>query len=67
MLRPLFGRRCIRHDGGNNGFKATLDHYPDEQLTIVVLSNRGFLDLDVLRLKLLSLVSGANASNETAH
>jgi CubicO group peptidase (beta-lactamase class C family) len=64
MLRPLFGRPCIRHDGGNNGFMATLDYYPDEQLTFVVLSNYGFLDLDALRWELLSQISGAERSSE---
>lgn len=35
----LEGRRKISHGGGINGFLTQLSHYPDEDLTVVVLTN----------------------------
>lgn len=33
------GRRVIRHHGGISGFSATLEYYPDQELTVAVLAN----------------------------
>jgi CubicO group peptidase (beta-lactamase class C family) len=35
------GRRLISHGGGINGFSAYLGHYPDDSLTLAVLTNNG--------------------------
>jgi CubicO group peptidase (beta-lactamase class C family) len=61
MLLPQFGWRCVRHDGGNNGFMTTLDWYPDQQLTLAVTSNYGFLDLQTVRQELLARVTDQTA------
>jgi CubicO group peptidase (beta-lactamase class C family) len=37
----LEGRSKISHGGGINGFRAQLSHYPDDDLTVVVLCNSG--------------------------
>jgi D-alanyl-D-alanine carboxypeptidase len=38
------GRRVIKHDGGNNGFVADLEIWPDDELVIIAMSNHGFFD-----------------------
>jgi CubicO group peptidase (beta-lactamase class C family) len=40
-LGRLEGRMKIAHGGGINGFRAQLSHYPDDDLTVVVLCNSG--------------------------
>jgi CubicO group peptidase (beta-lactamase class C family) len=40
-LGRLEGRTKISHGGGINGFRAQLSHYPDDDLTVVVLCNSG--------------------------
>jgi CubicO group peptidase (beta-lactamase class C family) len=39
QVRNFFDRRIYNHTGGIDGFSSHLAHYPDEGLTIVVLSN----------------------------
>jgi D-alanyl-D-alanine carboxypeptidase len=39
MISNRFGRRLRMHTGGINGFRSTVDIYPDEDLTIIILSN----------------------------
>ncbi len=39
QVRRFFDRRIYNHSGGIDGFSSHLAHYPDEGLTIVVLSN----------------------------
>jgi CubicO group peptidase (beta-lactamase class C family) len=39
QIRSFFDRRIYNHTGGIDGFSSHLAHYPDEGLTIVVLSN----------------------------
>ncbi|PWE16522.1 hypothetical protein DDZ18_12190 [Marinicauda salina] len=38
---------CYLHTGGNNGYISIAAYYPREATSIVMLSNFGFLDLDV--------------------
>lgn len=39
QVRQFFDRRIYNHTGGIDGFSTHLAHYPDDGLTIVVLSN----------------------------
>ncbi len=39
-LVPLDGRRRVGHNGDITGFMCALAHYPDEDLTVAVLTNR---------------------------
>lgn len=39
QVRRFFDRRIYNHTGGIDGFSSHLAHYPDQELTIVVLSN----------------------------
>ncbi len=38
-VQRQFGRRHFVHAGGINGFSVVLSHYPDDDLTLVVLAN----------------------------
>jgi len=39
IISNRFGRRLQTHSGGINGFRSTVDLYPDERLTIIILSD----------------------------
>jgi len=39
VIRKQFDHTIQTHGGGINGFRATIDRYPDDKLTIIVLSN----------------------------
>jgi CubicO group peptidase (beta-lactamase class C family) len=39
MVDTVNGHHRIHHDGGINGFNSSLDYYPDDSLTVVVLAN----------------------------
>ncbi len=39
QIRDFFDRRVINHTGGIDGFSSHIAHYPDEGLTLIVLSN----------------------------
>jgi len=39
QIRDFFERRLYNHTGGIDGFSSHLAHYPEEELTFVVLSN----------------------------
>ena len=39
FITRLYGRRLMTHGGGITGFSANLYHFPDDRLTIAVLSN----------------------------
>jgi CubicO group peptidase (beta-lactamase class C family) len=39
QIRDFFDRRLYNHTGGIDGFSSHIAHYPEEQLTIIVLSN----------------------------
>ncbi|HEX3919463.1 MAG TPA: serine hydrolase domain-containing protein [Caulobacteraceae bacterium] len=44
--RPYRGRPVISHGGGINGFLTHLAHYPDEDLSVVVLSNLSSFEIE---------------------
>ncbi len=39
IVRSPNGRRQVWHNGGIDGFNASMGHYPDSELTIIVLGN----------------------------
>jgi N-acyl-D-aspartate/D-glutamate deacylase len=43
-LEPHLGRRCISHTGSWLGFRAAIARYPDDHLSVIVLSN--FAEMD---------------------
>lgn len=44
------------HDGGNNGFVTSFEHETDTRLSIVILSNLGYVDMAELRSRVSELV-----------
>lgn len=54
VVGPFEGRPAIFHQGGNRGFRAISLWFPDEQLSVVVLSNEGQTDPDALAVELLA-------------
>jgi len=44
FIDSLFGKRTISHGGGIPGFIADLDYYPAEDVTIILLNNKGWFD-----------------------
>ena len=45
IVRERSGHRSYSHTGGTNGFLTSLEHYPELDLTIAILTNLGFADL----------------------
>ena len=44
FIDSLFGKRTISHGGGIPGFIAYLSYYPAEDVTIILLNNKGWFD-----------------------
>lgn len=40
--QPIHGRPCIRHSGGANGYAGDFLRFPDDDVTVIVLSNYKF-------------------------
>jgi CubicO group peptidase (beta-lactamase class C family) len=57
-VRTANGRTLVAHDGGIDGFNTNLSYYPDEKLTIVVLSNLAGATPGELATKLAAVVHG---------
>lgn len=49
VMDELDGRRRIQHGGGINGFASTLSHFPDDGVTIAIISNSEDLRGDLVR------------------
>lgn len=44
FIDTLFGKKYVMHSGGLPGFMAYFCYYPDEDATIILLSNEGWFD-----------------------
>jgi CubicO group peptidase (beta-lactamase class C family) len=55
FLDPYHGHRRMSHDGSTIGFLTTIQRFPDDGLTIVILANRTDGDPEVLALKIADL------------
>jgi CubicO group peptidase (beta-lactamase class C family) len=55
FLDPYKGRERQWHNGGTMGFLTSIQRFPSDKLTIVVLSNRTDLDPSELALKVADL------------
>ncbi|MGA8504839.1 MAG: serine hydrolase domain-containing protein [Candidatus Sulfotelmatobacter sp.] len=49
------GHNRMFHDGGTIGFRTTIQRFPDDKLTIIILSNRADTDPNALALKVADL------------
>jgi CubicO group peptidase (beta-lactamase class C family) len=57
-IGSMEGRVKVSHGGGINGFRAQLSHYPEEDLTVVVLCNIGTASPDSLESRITRAVLG---------
>jgi CubicO group peptidase (beta-lactamase class C family) len=58
FLDPYQGHKRMSHDGNTIGFRTTIQRFPDDQLTVIVLANRADLDPQSLALKVADLYLG---------
>jgi CubicO group peptidase (beta-lactamase class C family) len=58
FLDPYQGHKRMWHDGGTMGFRTTIQRFPDDKLTIIVLANRTDIDPEELALKVADLYLG---------
>ncbi|SRR5579871_401531 len=55
FLDPYEGHQRMFHDGGTIGFRTTIQRFPNDHLTMIVLTNRADLDPEDLALKVADL------------
>ena len=55
FLDPYHGHRRMFHDGETIGFLTTIQRFPDDNLTVIVLANRTDVDPQALALKVADL------------
>jgi len=58
FLDPYRGYKRMFHDGETMGFRTTIQRFPDDDLTIIVLANRTDVDPKALALKVADLYLG---------
>lgn len=59
FLDPYRGHKRMSHDGSTIGFRTTIQRFPDDKLTIVVLANRADVDPQGLALTVADLYLGS--------
>jgi len=57
-LEPYRGHKRMWHDGETMGFRGTIQRFPDNNLTVVVLANRSDVNPEELALKVADLYFG---------
>lgn len=55
FLDPYRGHRRMFHDGETVGFRTTIQRFPDDKLTVIVLANRSDVNAEGLALKVADL------------
>jgi CubicO group peptidase (beta-lactamase class C family) len=60
FLDPYQGHKRMSHDGNTIGFRTTIQRFPDDRLTIIVLANRADVDPQALALKIANLYLRTN-------
>jgi CubicO group peptidase (beta-lactamase class C family) len=59
-IDSAFGRRRIGHPGLIDGFQTSIERFPDDRVTVIVLSNMSGADVDGISYYLASLVFGSS-------
>jgi CubicO group peptidase (beta-lactamase class C family) len=59
FLGPYQGHKRMWHDGETIGFRTTIQRFPDDKMTIIVLANRTDINPEDLALKVADLYLGA--------
>jgi CubicO group peptidase (beta-lactamase class C family) len=60
FLDPYQGHKRMSHDGSTIGFRTTIQRFPEDELTIIVLANRTDVDPEELALKIADLYLAKN-------
>jgi CubicO group peptidase (beta-lactamase class C family) len=63
FLDPYAGHRRMFHNGSTVGFRTTIQRFPDDNLTIIVLANRADADPEPLALKVADLYLDGSPTN----
>jgi CubicO group peptidase (beta-lactamase class C family) len=58
FLDPYKGHKRMSHNGETIGFRTTIQRFPDDQLTVIVLANRTDINPEELALKVVDLYLG---------
>jgi len=58
FVDPYKGHKRMSHDGNTIGFRTTIQRFPDDKLTIIILANRSDADPQALALKVADLYLG---------
>ncbi len=61
FLDPYKGHKRMSHDGETIGFRTTIQRFPDDNLTIIILANRADIDAEAIALKVADLYLGKTA------
>ena len=61
FLDPYQGHKRMSHDGGTMGFRTTIQRFPEDGLTVIVLANRTDVDPEEMALKVADLYLKADA------
>jgi CubicO group peptidase (beta-lactamase class C family) len=64
FLDPYKGHQRMSHNGSTVGFRTTIQRFPDDQLTIIVLANRADVDPEQLALKVADLCLESRTDNQ---
>jgi CubicO group peptidase (beta-lactamase class C family) len=63
FLDPHNGHKRMSHNGETIGFRTTIQRFPDDKLTVIVLSNRADADPEQLALRVADLYLGNRTKN----
>ena len=59
FLDPYKGHERMSHNGGTRGFRTTIQRFPEDKLSVIVLANRLDADPDALALQVADLYLGS--------
>jgi CubicO group peptidase (beta-lactamase class C family) len=59
FLDPYKGHKRMSHDGETIGFRTTIQRFPDDQLTVIILANRIDINPEEVALKIADLYFGS--------
>jgi len=62
FLDPYRGHKRMSHDGETIGFRTTIQRFPEDKLTVIVLANRTDVNPEELALKVVDLYLGTRAA-----
>ena len=64
VVRERLGHPVYRHDGGNNGFTTSLEYYPEDDVTVIIMTNLGFTPIEDIRSGVAPILFGDQTLSE---